>query len=90
MYRLLFWFHYERNLRPTVPTLQSSVFISGDLKSQHDFVSARDMTSFVNRVIVVVNIITSVISIQSRMNHVNNPRFQLTSGEFSSPLAKTL
>mgnify|MGYP002803516190 CR=1 FL=1 len=34
--------------------------------------------------------ITSVISIDSMMNIVNNTRFQLTSGEFSSPLVKAL
>ena len=59
----------ELHSRPNVSTLQSIVFITVDLKSQRDFLDIRGMTSFANKVEILLWSITTVISIQSMMIH---------------------
>ena len=52
-----------------VSTLQSSVFIRGDLKSQRGFLYTQEVTFFANKVEILLWQITSAISIQSMMIH---------------------
>ena len=47
----------ESHSRPNVSTLQSSVFIRGDLKSRCGFLYTRVMTSFANKVEILIYVI---------------------------------
>ena len=42
------------NALPNVSTLQSSVFITGDLKSQRGFLYTQEVTSFANKVEILL------------------------------------
>ncbi len=67
----------ELHSRLNVSTLQSSVVISGDLKSQRGgFLYTQEVTSFPNKVEILLWQITSPISTQSMMIHITRSYYR--------------